>query len=636
MGLTIRDLYRFWIDLPGVGLVQFYPQNASLKWVDALKTGYRFHQRTLDDKLVFMDIPGDGINDFTKLYNLERMGMTCEKVNIFVDEYCPCDSTWTVNFYKGYLRLSQGDWNVSRCRASIPVVVQDAYTCVTTRWTKEDNFFNFGDPPIEVTPLVGVVQFEACKSNGEHTWNHIPPIEEVKAWLRQKQWELSSYQTQCLPDLINPPSNHPWTLLGQGIIADIHLIPADIFHPHDRLRLSYTIRSRWAREFFAGPTAPPGTWYPATGGWQRPLYITNGPVWDYNTPEGHQAIANYFNNDDWDIGYLSEFLLVGLDGSGNTILTNGKELGPILEDWFALCGLTVVSNFYNINPDGSNPSNKYYDNAAVDAVGLVLFQVTDLARLDELQSATKMEAAMKEAIDTLKWMFNTDITIDGTVVRFEHLSYFSRIVTLDLTLPDFVKWIKGAWAYTYDEATLPLRENFKFSRPTDYEGGDFDGYPIEYNNACVNDRDDQPETTFATTKFLTNLKNIFGNPDLYDSKEIVIVATDGNGTVLFADQPISGHAAINGNLALGYLLDRYHDYARPFKRGIINKKPERPFYATIEQRKQVPFTIPFQCDDYLHNFDPSGKVKTQLGAGLITKATREVPVNSLTLELKHK
>lgn len=636
MGLNISDIYRFFVDIPGTGIVQMYPQNPTLKWVDAKKPGYRFHQRTLSDKLVFVDIPKNGIHDFTTLYNLERQGLTCEKIRIYIDRLCKCDNVWTTNFYQGYLRLSEGKWNVSRCMTTIGVVVEDSYTCVTTKWKNEVNLFTLGDAPIEVSPFVGVIQRIDCESEHEKKWK--PPIPAQSAIDYIFNFTNSNLNYQCLYDVVNPP-NSPWTLTKITVEGHFHIKPGDLFNK-PTLIAHFKTRTGWAREFVAGVTPPPGPfWVPVTGGYARPVNIVNGPYWDHTTPEGREALAEEWHKNVNDVGYgfLQIFDIVGLDQFGNGTLPNGKELGPILEDWFMTnCGLTFVSDFLNVNPDNTAPANDYYTRAAEDAHHLVIYQVSDVARLDETQSATIMNAAMKDLIDGLKFMFNGDFAItSGTTVRFEHNSYFSRQVTLDLTLAAFLKWIKGAWAYDYDQLTLPFKENYRWATPTDNEGGDFDGYPITYDNACVNDREDQPENNFGTGKFISHIVHVYGNEDFFDSKDILIISTDGDGHINYAQVPITNRQRLNGNLALGYLLPRYHDFNRPFKKGYINKVL-RPFYQTIRQRKQVPFTIPFQCQDYRDNYDATGLVKTQMGAGEIEKATYTDPIGTLTLELKQK
>lgn len=655
---TIADSYRVNVDIPGVGVVVMQPQNNEFKWSWKKKKGYRFYQLILETKLIFVDAPSSGLFDFTKLANIERSGMTCERVNVTFDRYCECDNTWANGFYHGYLKLSQANqWDFELCQVELPVIVDDAYGCLTSNWTKDFNMFDYGDDPVEITPFLGVIQFKECYK--EHTITFDPAndytIQEILAIVRQ-YW-TTHYHIECLPD-ITPPSNHPWTLVKHTYIVKLQFIGPQFPFDKAKIKAHMKIRTRWAREFFAGVVMPPGPlWEPCTGGFHRPVAITNGPVYNCDTPEGRESIAL-----DWMVpsnsfadGELWSFIVVGLDASGNSTLTNAKEMGPVLIEYLAaICpGITLISNFYQINPDNSHPVNDYYQRRTEDFDKLFLIQVTDVARLDETMSATKALFKLKELLDTLYIPHNIDLELDadGTILRLEHDSYWTRNVGNDLTLPDRVDAngrhvLEGTFKYEYENETQPNKETFAWSTLTDKEGGAFDGYPIEYKNACVDDRDEEQVVGYLSSKFLTNIQFVTGNMDFFDSKEILIVATR-NGIVEFKVMPpspadeedfIPGSplmSRLNGALALKYCIPRYHDYGRPFKRGFINKM-EVDLFATIRQKKQVPISFNLSCLDYRDNFKAGDYIKTQLGAGEIETADWIEPQEQMTVILKHK
>lgn len=599
---TIADGHRFFLDIPSLGLVQAYPQNSELEWEIAKKKGYRFYQKTLVSKLKFIDAPSLGIHDFTKLANLERQGKTCERVNIIIDSYCDCDNTWTIGDYKGYLRLSQaGLWNFSECTVDLPVIVDDAYTCLTSNWEKEINLFDFGDPVIPVNTFIGVIQVKECRKT-------ITFIEDGN-YIGDPQTDYATGCISAAPETWSHIFHAGCGDLGTGFMQ---------------------IATRWAREFVAGGPMPSGPgWIAVTGGWARPVPIALAASYPYDFEE-------LFGGHDCGLAFTFIWDIIGTDINGDPIqFTSGKELGPILEDWFQeTCGLTFVSDFLNINPDDTHPDNEYYDRAPVDAWGLVLIQITDVARLDETQSATKMLAKIKQVIDVLKIMFNMDIEITGLTARMEHLSYWPDLVMMDLTLPQFIDLIYGKWAYNYDQEKLPVRENFGWSSLSDKKGGDFDGFPIEYENNCVLDREDNVEENFRTDKFMTNVSFVLGNEDFFDSEEIMILATSG-GVLSSALQPISNKVKLNGNLAFGYLHPRYWNWGRPFLEGLMNRNLTT-FFSMIRQRIGVPFTIQMTCLDFRDNFNAQGLIKTQMGAGAIEKAKWVEPQEELTLNLKYK
>lgn len=644
MGQAILDIYRFWVDIPGLGTLQMYPQNSKIEWEFARKPGYRFHQMTLKTKLIFQDNPSVGIYDFTNLYNLERTGRTCERVELRVDIFLACDGeegTWVEGWYKALLPLSQGDWNASRCRVEIGTSVNDAYACIISKWKKAINMFDYGDPPITISPFEGVIQYEECGPFHYTKTFPLGGISGIEAWVTDFFWE--HLIADCLEGVTPPYYNFegPWTLVKHTHFTS-YTFDIDFSGPFpgsgDTVTVNILIKSKWAREFVAGVTMPSGIgWEAVTGGWARRVPVIALPELNQSTPEGEAALEQEWGSDNFNLGILARAIIPGVDDFGVTTLTNAKAMASVLQDWFALCGLTLVSNFFDIAPDNTNPDNVYYERAAEDCQALVLIQVTDVARLDETQSATRAEFMPKELIDTLKMMYNTDISLDSTglIAYLEHASFFVRTVNLDLTLEQFVGLIDGWWRYSYDQLTLPYREVFGFSAESNI---DFDGYPIEYDNICVNTQDEETRTewTQKSTKFLTNITHVYGNKDFFDSKEILIVATDQFDVIQSRPGAITGITRMNGAAALAYLMPRYHDYGRPFKKGFINKI-ETPLFASLRQKKQTPISLPFTREDLVNNFQGgAGLVKTQLAAAEIDRATFEDPKQNLTLNLKAK
>ncbi|HEY3387543.1 MAG TPA: hypothetical protein VGK46_13595 [Saprospiraceae bacterium] len=611
-------------------MIQCYPFNSQLKWVDKRKTGYRFYQRTLETKLILKDDPKNGITDFTSLFNLERQGLTCTKVPISIDKYCDCDESWTTGFYNGYIRLNACDWNVSECTVDVPIVVQDPYTCMTTSWESKVNMFDYGDPVVTTSPFYGVLQYIQCEDTHEISWQPPVPISQQKAAC------LDYFTSNNVDNCIDPLNG--WTTKKKTFVADQQLdLNEGLFDGPPEVTMAMTLRQEYVREFSADVSMPPGPgWLAVTGGWARTVNVISGPEMTSETPEGLQALV-----DEWGSGYDIDFGLIftnniiGMDNAGNSNLSNGKELGPLVESLLEPCGITVISNFYNINPDGTNPDNEYYDNAAVDFSAIVLYQITDIARLDESQSATGAAITLKGLLDAMKIAGNCDIQLDGTVLRIEHLSYWPTTVNIDLTQSEFLYLIEDKWKYTYDEQSQPKEEKIGWDSETDGYGNDFDGYPIEYFNDCVNEVENKQPRVLLANGYLTNIRFIAGNEDYYDTTDIIVMVSTTNLIVNSATQPISGNYVLNGNLAMGYLLPRYYDYGRPFKIGHINQV-STPMYSLFRLRLQAPITIPFSCDNYLNEFDPAGLVKTQLGACEIETATYTDPDATMEFKLRGK
>lgn len=632
--MAINDQFRFWFDLPGQGITQVFPFNASLKWTDKRKAGYpRLIQRTLETPLILMDEPKENNYGFTYLMDLERQGLTCERVEVTIDRYCHCDDSWTSNWYEGYLRLNAGEWEVSGCKVTIPVVVNDPFACLTNSWTNDVNMYDYGDPPVEITPFVGVIEKLTCTSEVMyHTFPAGTSTTSAIGWVLNYFWNnpQDDCQTSWPGGTFDPKTMIKHTYWGAINFATNPVTGLT------SVQIIFQIRTEWAREFVSGGPMPPGPhWVAVTGGWARQINVTAIPPLDHTTTEGMDAIiAEWGDFSGIEIGLVSKWVIVGEDANGNSTFTNGKELGPLIIDLLADCGLTIISNFYNINPDGTNPDNEYYDNAAVDFSQIILYQVSDIARIDETQSATIANIKVKELIDAML-IPNCDISITGTTVRIEHESYWTEEVQMDLTLPEFYHLIADKWKYTYDQEAQPKNEIIAWGVETDGKGGDFDGYPIEYDNACVNDQEDKTDKITQATNYVTNLLKVIGNEDFFDDTETIVMVSTSNLVINSATQPLSGYSKLNGNLALGYLIPRYYDYGRPHKEGYINKILT-PFYKSLRLRLQAPITIPMQCDDYMNNFDPVKLIKTQLGACLIDSDTYTDPDGTMELKLRGK
>lgn len=253
-------MYRFYLDIPGQGMIQAFPFNSQLKWVDKRKTGYRFYQRTLETKLILRDDPKNSITDFTRLFNLERQGLTCTKVPITIDRYCDCTDSWTTGFYNGYIRLNACDWNVSECTVDVPIVVQDPYTCITSSWENQVDMFDYGDPVVTTSPFYGVLQYIQCQGTHSISWQ--PPVPAAQ----QKAQMIAYFNANNIDDCIDPLNG--WTTKKKTFVSELEIdLNGGLFDGPMEFTQHMTIRQQYVREFSADVAEPPGTgWLAVTGG----------------------------------------------------------------------------------------------------------------------------------------------------------------------------------------------------------------------------------------------------------------------------------------------------------------------------------------------------------------------------------
>lgn len=607
--MTIAEAYRFFVDVPGIGITEVFPKNDALEWENRQNDQFRFYHLTLKTKLIFEDRPSEGINDFSKLYNIILSGLTCQRVNVRFDKYCDCTSSWTTSWFKGFLRLSKGKWNISRCFVEIEVATFQPQDCLVEQWEDELNLFDYGGGTITVTPFAGVLQEQCC----ERQFAQGPGIPVIDAH--------TFYADACLPD------PETWAVTAHGL-SITQYAPNGIYGGR--------IRTCWAREYVTGGSQPPGIgWIQVNGtDWARPVSTSLNIFYPNPEDQGLDEIAEFFPDPLLVLqgSFLYIYDIIGVQEDGSTGFPNGKVFNDVLEGIVEglSCGMTIVSDFFGINPDGTAPNNAYYQRAVIDAKELSLHAVSDIALLDESEAATVMTSQLKELLEFGQLAFNCDVGLEGNTIRIEHASYFSESVQEDLTQPSKRHLIEGKWEFAFVQENLPAKEHFRWAATTDEEGGDFDGVPIRYENICVRGNRDAGERSFSTRTFLTNIEAIVGDEDFFRSDKILVISNQG-GIMNKAVCPLSGKVRLNGNLSFSYLHPRYHDYGRPFRSGFINNL-ETVMQAITRSRKQTEIEIPLDCKGY-DGYNPSKLIKTQMGGGAVESDSYKEPAQILTVNL---
>ena len=141
----------------------------------------------------------------------------------------------------------------------------------------------------------------------------------------------------------------------------------------------------------------------------------------------------------------------------------------------AFCGLTVVSDFLNINPAGTAPSNAAYTAAAAYYNHLMIFQKSDVKRHDASDPARPAAFKIKLAdlMNDLKVLFQLDWKAedDGATLRIEHVSYFSAAPGNNYTTAKYKKQLD------VDKNDTPRLTRFFYrdEKCSDY----FKGQPLE-------------------------------------------------------------------------------------------------------------------------------------------------------------
>lgn len=296
----------------------------------------------------------------------------------------------------------------------------------------------------------------------------------------------------------------------------------------------------------------------------------------------------------------------------NAKLASGRLFSDVLEALFAPCGLTVVSDFFNINPDASAPSNDAYTYAATYLQNMTVHQKSDVKRPYSSNPATSKQWDMQpnEMLEDLRILFNVYWDISGTDIRIEHISYFETTGGIDVsgdpqkldTERQIEDDIKSEYFFFMDEAG------------SDY----FLGSPIVYD--CGTEKQENRCTMFSTDVTYIHYTNSEGFSD--------------EGFVLCSNEIVDTvYRIIRDNRPLSFteLHEDLHRHYRYWKTGTLNGSPVT-FTSFRPTRKQPAFDHKLCCSDTFNEREP---ITTGIGEGFLETALYDIQNDIITLEIKH-
>lgn len=295
---------------------------------------------------------------------------------------------------------------------------------------------------------------------------------------------------------------------------------------------------------------------------------------------------------------------------------HGLKLQDVLTYLFSQtgCGLTVKSDFFDLNADATHPANSAYTAAADYCHDLIIFQKSDIKRHDATNPATTPAFEMKLAdlLNDLKAMFKVDwsITDSGATFRLEHVSYFEAATGNDYTTAKQKNELEA------DKAEIPLTHRFFYrdQQATAY----FQGDPIK--TYCG---EGEKETRLAL--FSCDIGFIISDDGLEsigDDGFVLMTVLNQGGTLY--------NVTNNRPLSWTELHDRFHKWEMAGA-GEINGAPVTP-ESIAKTRKQPAFIASHCCDD---TFNPYDTITTGLGAGQVQSAGWSIAKDYIEIEPKY-
>ena len=564
---NLLDTFRFTANDGISGVTTVTPITSTLRRRWEREGDTRSYRVKLATKLKFRKA------DYTYFRDIYDAG-ECNEVTLLIENFCGGD--W-VTWHEGVIPIYNGDYNKDRCEVTFEIKPNDVYECANKAFGVRDNWLDLA-PRVTIKTFLGTVETITCTDE-----TVTPPGSLTIVWYAKHCWGTGYTQST------DPDAALAWRPIAhnQGFIGS-----------------TFEANTTWAREKITSVGAPFGDgWINISGTtWVRPInigFITKS--------EGANSSIT------WEAQITNAAPVSG-----------ARRLATILEEVVSESGCDfdiMISNFFNINPDATNPSNDAYTFAAANFSDIYFFQKSDIVRASASNDATRFTFSMKEFLEEMKILnvFHSITNVAGVkTLRIEHWTYWDGANGMDLTTLDGGKYIVGKDDFKTD-AEVPNFESFAYQesyRPK------FLVKRITYPPACATTQGDERTARQLNTDF----GGLIENPDA-GLEGFFLLATHDIGGGEFLMNTLGGEA--NGAFAWENLLPALWADGR-FHPDATANVPGYVVNSVRKTREQVPITIQFCCDD---TFEPSELVNTQLGWGEVKSAEEDTEHATLKLSL---
>lgn len=505
-------------------------------------------------------------NTFNELFYLDRTLAPCVDTEIRIEETCKCsEGQETILNWYGLIPFKKGVWDAYACKLEVKPIPNDAIKCLIDKWNIEKDILSI--------------------------LNRV----EVKSILGDLEYKFSATK----------PDGYGWTV--NQIFYSLTL---------DDLEEGSYSSTRWVRQ--KSSTAFDGWQFDAETG----FYYNFAPVAEYKDSFEWNQEPDPSPSDI--IGSrIRTYKLIKLE------ISNCVTLSDVLNLYLGGCGITIVSNFFGINPDLIAPDNTAYRFASNHLQNLLLCHASDVINADASQDATKLLVKWSTIWNDLKVLFNLKMFYDeaNTTLYIEHVSFQNSEKKLNIKTN---KQIKGFATYKYLDEQFPKIETFKFAYDTNNE--DFDNAKIEYSVNCSFQDNKNNEIEYKCEQVVTNIARLYNNDSLAEDDDKLfktcLLSTDGQSVNSLSG--IFNALNLNGALAFTQLVQNLYIYERPLLYGKVNGV-EMKFDSVKKQRIQD-LNLTLDCKTLI-DIKPSYAIETIVGLGEIDKLSISKPSNNINLTL---
>lgn len=582
--MALLDEYKFTVTPSGGGVSrQVYPRLDRVLFRDQKQGQGPFFKKEIATDLIFT---GDDFVYFYGIYNTNP----CRSFTLTVEQRDTGAGAWLV-VLRSRIGLGEATYDPARNIVIFKPLKGQMDKCFRTAMKQKQNILALA-PSVNVRTLVGVIEEEICANevplaafDGTHIQDCIPGGAITNKWAMVNHDE---YITNTTPD---------------GLMQTVTI---------------------WQRERWNKPGSPLDieTWTDIGGTLYRPIRVFGSSVSTIDSSysyTGHTAVYG--------------------EAERNRRLDGGRRLNTVITGLVSAinCDITVVSNFLNINPDSTAPGNLPYFSAFDYLHDLLIYQRTDIMRIEADENATKLEWSLEDVLKMLE-AFNTFWYIDPVdngpdILRIEHVSYRGESQQNDFTLPDYAAFVRE-----HTKFTTSARDNVPPFEQFTIFGGRLGTYfssaRIQYNPECVGGEE---PVNYDFLNFATDFEGQVMADSASDTGDgAFLMSTCKYDNVLYMLQHGNN---FNGILSWRYILEFFWRYDRPQRNGTVVYQGGLPSDPIVSQtvrpnREADPIRVPVTRPQY-RAFNAQMLQKTPLGWGRPDEATYDSKTGILEIKLRY-
>lgn len=472
---------------------------------------------------------------FSELLEMTARGIVEEAADINI--LCGGEETTL----EGLISHIEGKPNLKHCYYTKPVRFKTVYDCIKDI---EINIFDYTPSPVETLP--GNLSRDTYTKETQYinlgTEENKYTLDQILAILggvpdrTSTGWVIENIEVIATPEYYSVPTDNP-ELGGRLDIYIGHKL--SIFVSYVRLLSNTQLSPEWIQ-------LPPFLWYLNPSFF--PAYLWKPPVYSKLVLNANTSFQLAFTKTTWKAGKYKLY--------NDISISNTYSLNEVLLGLFNCSGKTLVSNFFNINPDLTEPFNSAYQYAINFCHDIKIVQSFDIIRESALKDSFgisgKIEA--KKLIKDLNTFFGLTLVYDSIndVLRYEHYSYFNE-KGIDFVLHDYQYEVTDEFEVNRDVINV---ENWFMGADTPTDG--FYTSKIDYKNYGV--QSTVNEKSYKVENLITDVFGTLNNEDYSGDnykKLFFLLSTDGTAI-----------KQLNRPFAIRDIIKNLHNNNRPLSSGV--------------------------------------------------------------------